>query len=285
LNELKVSKLAIGTFSIEFAETKGFEPNLKIETAGGLFDLRNQPGVPIERSGKETLLAQIKQGGNRDFAIFDLGKGKNWLSTRLFLFTIVLADLFSLRRIIFLYTKGDVSNYYLGTAEPKDIRSAFSKVYPWLDDAFADAYIETWKHLSNNQVTSKNSIFGSINDVNANFIIHGFLKKVQVKTDNITSEKLSINLDSWTNLKDERWEHGEWMTHNKLEDILDGALDKSSILESDLTMTNEKQLLYILSSRGQYIPILEEDRRFEKGKIIDKFAVAIESFKQILLKS
>ena len=91
-----------------------------------------------------------------------------------------------------------------------------------------------------------------------------------------------ISVDStlrseWTSLK-RKWEHAEWMTVNRVEEILGQDLGKLSfITESDLrSRPKEQQIRLILSSAGRYVAVVDQDRRFQQRKMIDKNSVVME---------
>jgi hypothetical protein len=286
IKELKVSKLSVGPVSVELAEAKGFEPDLTTESYSFDFDLRHELGTLVAESENPAMWKLIEQADTKDFAIFDLGSGKNWLSSRLFLFTIVLHHLYHLKSIVFLSTKDGVSNHFLGIAEPEQVRYALGKRYDWFENAIGKAYEASWKMYHGH--------FGYIDTGNAKSLVENFLEAVQLSKEDWEKSRLKSSVDEsqWTLLKQkkgdteetEKWEHSDWVTPEKLEDILGDALDKSSwIAESELrAKSREGQVLAILSHTGHYVVVLDEGRRFDKGRVIDRVGLALESLQHLL---
>jgi hypothetical protein len=171
---LRISKVSFGPVSIELAVTTGIKPNLVVDTASGSFDLRNETGIPVESSDKETIIEQIKHGSQKDFAIFDLGNGKDWLSSRLFLFTIVLQDLYELKSIVFVGMRNGIANHFLGVIKPRDVRHALAKKYPWLENNFGNAYVSKWQQKG--YFGQTRNIFGSLDQANAIEVVINFLR-------------------------------------------------------------------------------------------------------------
>jgi hypothetical protein len=254
---------------VEFAETRVSKPNLVVDTGFGLVDLRSEPGINLAGDSTKTLLEQIQQGQSKGFAIFDLGNGTAWLSSRLFLFTIILQNIYELKAIVFVYTQDGIPDRFVGITEPERLRFAIAKRCPWLESAFAEAYISTWQYNKGIK-----QIFGGIDQSNATNIIYNFVQKVQSNTVDNVDSTLS---GEWTSLKG-KWEHAEWMTVNRVEEILGQDLDKlSCITESDLrSRPKEEQIRLILSSAGRYVAVVDQDGRFQQRKMIDKNSVVME---------
>ena len=91
-------------------------------------------------SDRSELPKLLSGDGDYDYAVFDLGDGWRWLTSRLFIFATMLERMRGLRCCVFFESSGRVSKRFLGTAEPAAVRWAFAHRYPWLNPAFADAY-------------------------------------------------------------------------------------------------------------------------------------------------
>jgi hypothetical protein len=81
-----------------------------------------------------------------EYAVIDLGNGNQWISSRLFIFAVLLKRMTGLRQFVFIGTQNGVTGRFLGMASPDDVRWALARRYPWLECAYAYAY--TW-HVAN----------------------------------------------------------------------------------------------------------------------------------------
>jgi hypothetical protein len=78
--------------------------------------------------------------GRADYAIIDLGEGQNWLTTRLFLFAILMRRVRDLKTFVFLETRAGLKNRYLGLRSPDAVRWLIAREFPWMEVAFAKSY-------------------------------------------------------------------------------------------------------------------------------------------------
>jgi hypothetical protein len=261
----RINKFSVGPVSLELAETKGFEP----KWAGrGLTDdvsLTNISGsyLPI-------LLNEMLEQTPMDYAIFDIGNGNQWLTSRLFIFTIMLHRTRALKRIVFVDTHNQIRRHFVGIAEPTHVRFALSTRYPWLEKAFAE---ECAKFSPN--ITSKN---GAMEQYGTENLIREFFinPNIQQPIPPPGQEK------KWVKLKDSNaWEHAEFLDIGKLEDILKDILDRSWISKTDLKgKSNQEQIIMILYMKKPFVAIVDEDRRFEK--LVDREKLTQEILEQVL---
>jgi hypothetical protein len=82
----RIRSLSIGPFSIDLAEAKGFEPKWKGQ---GPMDVR-QSDIRPQKDSRAELIKLLEDVSLADYVIFDLGNGEEWLSSRLYLFTVIL---------------------------------------------------------------------------------------------------------------------------------------------------------------------------------------------------
>jgi hypothetical protein len=131
----RVQGLTLGPVSFQFATATGLE----ITFASEPVDLGNssalEAGKFIGGSGSENLLAFL-DGPELDFVVFDLGDGDKWLTSRMYLFTVVLRQKRNLKWIVFVQKALDGKrNYFLGSVDPVVLASSLNHSYPWLDQS------------------------------------------------------------------------------------------------------------------------------------------------------
>lgn len=91
-------------------------------------------------STAKTFLAQLTDERTGDYAEINLGTGREWLTSRLFIMAIVFARMKGIECFVFVETSGAVRKRFVGWAEPAKIRGAVAQRYLWLERAYADAY-------------------------------------------------------------------------------------------------------------------------------------------------
>ena len=91
-------------------------------------------------SSLQALLEQVGADTTYDFVEIDLGEGKEWVTSRLFIFAIILERLLNLQCFVFLETRNGAPTQFIGIASPDEVRWRLACKYPWLEEAFAKAY-------------------------------------------------------------------------------------------------------------------------------------------------
>ncbi len=96
---------------------------------------------PAPRSGEPSLLELAKASAPADYIIIDLREGRAWLTSRLYLFAVVLPPVLALRCFVFIGTRGPVPRYFLGLASPESVARALERRYSWLRQAMFEAHL------------------------------------------------------------------------------------------------------------------------------------------------
>jgi hypothetical protein len=86
------------------------------------------------------LLSPLHSGG---YVIIDLGTGRNWLTSRLFLFAAMLSRAKRIRSFVFLETSGTYRDAYVGSMFPDRIRLIMANTCPWFERAYGNAYFRS----------------------------------------------------------------------------------------------------------------------------------------------
>lgn len=98
------------------------------------------PYLLVNDSTKSTLLRLLKEPGFRDYVVVNLGEGDQWITSRLFIFAIMLQRIKQIRCFVFL--EGSRPRF-IGAAKPDQVRWALAKEQPWLEKAFVDAVVQS----------------------------------------------------------------------------------------------------------------------------------------------
>jgi len=246
------------------------KPKWTLDIAGGISNLVSL--LPA-------LLAQIQDSYVVDYAIFDLGDGDKWLSTRLYLFTLLLHRIRRVRTILFVDKDQGIQNHFVGLAAPVEVQYALAKRYPWLERAFA----RTYANLPDVKITTA---YGSIDPSSAKKFAQDFLDDEEIRRDMGPGQP-----GEWVGLGSPgpitKWEHADWLNTSEVVKILGKVLDRSQVGEQDLHERSQvgEQDLYgieltkdqvklILSSKGEFLALVDQVGRFKalinKKRLEDK---------------
>ena len=108
-----------------------------------LEDIQHEPSPAQIHDSSRILFQQVQYNTPADYAVIDLGEGREWLTTRLFIGAVMLRRMRGLECFVFLETAMNVDRRFVAVADARQLRWALARRYPWLEVAFARAYAET----------------------------------------------------------------------------------------------------------------------------------------------
>jgi hypothetical protein len=170
-----LSKVSLpGGFAFELVKTT----ELKTDWTGpGGQDLRNTVAIGQFASDARDALSLLQPQASTqpaDYAVFVLGSGKQWLTSRLHLFSMVLRRMHGLRHCVFVYDIDDVSGRYLGSAKADAVRWSMAIRYPHLEQAACKALLELGDL---HRITSS---AGALDTQSATTFINNYLAAIQI---------------------------------------------------------------------------------------------------------
>ena len=157
-----------------------------------------QESVITSSSYVMDLLNKIQEAGPADYAVIDIKTGNSWLTTRLFLFAILLQRMQALRTFVFVDTRGRISRRFVGVAAPEIVRWRLAREYPWLERAFAQAYCSI-------QSPNIQSDSGALEPFVAGRLVEEFMRQPEIQGPERGPG------DDWVQLPPNIWEHARWV--------------------------------------------------------------------------
>ena len=260
----RISKLEFVGVSLDLAKAAAFVP----EWAGsaGALDLRQKAtSIQVNDSTAMTFRTQLMEEGTADYAEVRLGSDQEWLTSRLYIMAIVFARVKGIQCFVFLETAGDVRKRCLGWAEPEKVRWALARRYPWLEQAYSEAYSGILTRQNAFVVTNQGKLGYqlSTNDPGPSIeLVREFLQRVQAPPIPTATPDTShrVLIDASTNT----YEHASWITSGQLEDLLGSDLSRSGVHSSELRSKNARgQVRMFLSLPERFQAVKGDDQRFE----------------------
>lgn len=260
----RVRKLELPGFSLELAVAKPFIPDWSGSPSA--LDLRHSAtAIEVNDSTARTFLTQLTEEGTADYAEVNLGSGQEWLTSRLFIMSIVFARMKGIRCFVFVETSGTVRRRYVGSAAPATIRWALARRYPWMELAYAEAYATI---LSEQQpvIVSNQGRLGSQyspTDPGSSIdLLKEFLQRIQASPAPPVARESGewALLDAATNT----YEHAGWITSEGLDQMLARDFNTAALRSSELrSKTASEQLRTLLSVHEPFVAVTTDDQRFE----------------------
>ena len=128
----RLSKVGFpGGMSIELVPVKG---------GGGPSDLLAYAGnilLSAPPSGESALQRMVAQVSPGDYLVIRLGDGKEWITSRLFLFAVILRKTKGLKFVVFTEESQGARNRYLGSVAVDALRWILGERYPWLETTYS----------------------------------------------------------------------------------------------------------------------------------------------------
>ncbi len=260
----RLTKLEFAGISLELAKAQEFSPNW---VADGALDLRQKAAaIMVNDSYAGNFISQLKAGGSADYVIVNLGQGKEWFASRLYILAIIFEKMKGIKGVVFLETTTATREKFIGWAGPQEVRWALVQRFPWLETAYAEAYSNI---ILNASVVSNKGKLGYSHDQNnpspSIDLLQKFLEKIQAPPGNPPlpeKEKEWITLCSDDPIKIQ--EHTQWLNAENLENILREALIKESIKsENQGSLNIDNQVKRCLMQSHEFIAVVKDNYRFD----------------------
>jgi hypothetical protein len=259
----RATKVSLAWFSLELAQIPEVKPVWTVNYGSGSADVREAAGSNIFDSYADTLLQSIEGPGSLDFAVVDLGRGDKWLSSRLFLFAVLLRRMRGLRRLVFVQATDVADQVFVACADPEGVRWALAQRYPWLEVAFAAAYRDI---LAMDPRSTVGPVImseqGALNRGQAGWFARQLLAGLQQPFTVPEPDKP----EEWVNLEPKLpgeqlfRERAEWMTTDDVREILKGVRDSRNTVEINPTWSNEERVKAVLRAQGDFVVMLDGPR-------------------------
>jgi hypothetical protein len=256
----RATKLSVFNLSVELSTIPEFAPAW---SGPHLSDVRQLSSADEFSSGAMALFEQIRAEGSSDYAVIDLGKGQQWLTSRLFIFAIMLERMRGLRCLVFVEETGNVRRRFLGSASPNDVRWALARRYSYLETAFLKACSEK----ENLEIRSPQ---GALDPWVATEVVNAFLKQIQ-------SDLLPPDADpeDWITIGQRAlWERARWIDGGRFERLFRDILLESWVKESPDASPSER-VRAILRRPGSVVAVVDGECRFKS--LVDRMALLEEA--------
>jgi hypothetical protein len=218
-------------------------------------------------SAKTTLLKMLRDPGTREYVVINLGAGKEWISSRLFIFALMLQRMKAIRAIVFL--DGSVPKF-LGVANPDTVRWALAQDQPWLEQAYLNAYASSIFYMPGASfVVSK---YGALDPQVAENVVRNFLQNVRANAPAgaIPGPVFPPETREWVVLGSST-EYGTWLTGAELQKLIGDGFHKETIVASSDRKTEAK---FLLQCTTQYVARVNNNGEFlslvDRGAFVDE---------------
>jgi hypothetical protein len=131
----RVTKLSVFKVELELV------PAATAASGPLLDDLRTATTSAAISDSSRTMLEQLQSQTPADFAEINLGTGKEWLTSRLYIAAVMLERMRAIQVLVFVERTQTSNRRIVAVVPVREFRWALARRYPWLEAAFFRAYI------------------------------------------------------------------------------------------------------------------------------------------------
>jgi hypothetical protein len=237
-----------------------------------LGDLRSAAPA-LADSAASTMFEQLAAEDPAPHLLVDLGEGREWLSSRLYLFAVMLASMRRTRTLVFVETLNGLRGRFVGLATTVQVHYALARTYPWLEADYANAYATAttnWRSQSapQNREPFVLDHYGRLSQGVAQPIVSLFLTNIKIRppAGNVLPAEWLDETVNGVPLN----EHAHWLKGSDVERILGAALERwAYITETMPRSPSEIAAATVRMSGHDSVALVDDQHRF-KGVIVDR---------------
>lgn len=296
----RISSLTAAGVTLEFAAVEPVAETLRV-----LDEIKEPSSTgPPPPSGIRSLLELVAASPPADYLVIDLRDGLAWLTSRLYLFAVVLSPVLALRCFVFVGTRNLVPRYFLGLASPESVARTLERRYPWLQTAMVEAQLQpliggqapnryvSWSPDGDTEAAVKRLIQGpatvrwdlpqaeALGEIVRALVspidlfqpgqietfVNRFLENPKLRR----PHNMTALDDDWVHL-DTADEHAHWIKDERhLLDLIGGDLRREQVVVNSTTH-DEVLEKTVLRRRGNFVAVTDPEGRF--NQLIDRIAL------------
>lgn len=215
----------------------------------------SDPVIITNDSMKTTLLRMLRDPSQREYIVINLGEGQEWVTSRLFIFTIMLRTMKAVRCIVFL--EGSVPKF-LGIARPDRIRWALAQGQPCLEKAYLTALTQSIQSQPEPFVNNEGALDSQI----AENAIRAFIREVGPNSTACAGAQPPKG-KQWAKLGN-NIEYGTWLSGVDVQQLIGAELYKDAVSEAAEHATEAKALLQLtapwvarVKTTGEFLSLID----------------------------
>jgi hypothetical protein len=194
-----------------------------------------------------------------EYALIDLGDGNQWITSRLFIFAVILQRMKALKCIVFARSLPSGGRHFIGCASPDNVRWSLATNQPWLESAFGFAYSQAFPAFGPAPVITSpiTRVDGSIEPFVAQQIISTFIASLKDYTGTI----IKPDPLNWVTLKSGT-EHATWLNELEVQRLIGVYLWRDAIKARTDDSPDQKRLEVkaVVRKSAPYVAILKDDQ-------------------------
>jgi hypothetical protein len=246
----RTTKLSLGFVALELAE------GARSWSGAALNEIREIASHAPVGDSSSALVASMSDPTPADYVVIDLGEGREWLTSRLFVVATLVARVRGIHAIVF--TVPDVLGHkFIGTASVVDLKVGLSRKYPWLELAYAEAWGLAFNVSAHDfDPYQANAVFQDpVDPSTAIQLLRHFKNAIQHRS------LPAPTSSGWELIGQDIWERADWVTPSLIAELLKRGLVRSGVVR-DLDASSDQFARRLLRAEGDFVAIVEPNGVF-----------------------
>jgi hypothetical protein len=272
----RITKLSV--FKVEFE----LVPAATAAASPLLDDIRTATTPAAISDSSRAMLEQLQSQTPANFAEINIGIGDEWLTSRLYIAALMLQRMRGVEALVFLERTCTTDRHFVAVVSVNDLRWALAQRYPWLEAAFARAYVASFPWppsamgmppvgaawLPDPRTMSAAPPFivsptGAIESSRARQITATFIESLQSPVMPQLGATLPADDSEWTTFRSATRERALWVTRELLEALVPrDALGLWTDAARDTPRARRTRA--VLRRAAPFVAVVDEDRGFTR---------------------
>ncbi|MBN3760752.1 hypothetical protein [Burkholderia sp. Ac-20365] len=256
----RVNKLSAFKIEVELASASA-------PTYAPLLDyIRTGTSIAPLADSSSTLIDQLKSTEPADFAVIYIGDGKQWITSRLFLASVMMERMRSVKVFVFVERAAQTDRHFVAVISVRELRWLLAMRYPWLQVALVKAEADTLQYddPATSDVKRITTNTGAIETYSAQQLADNFMKAIQRPIQDDAEQGIvgaaAVPPRGWTKLETYE-ERARWVTRAFLTSFLPSdAFEAAAKIPSEYSRARRARAL--LRCRAPFVALIDDDRRF-----------------------
>lgn len=272
----RIKSFSVAGVAIELAT----QPAQSLFLKEAAVDIRHAgTGNDVNDSTLRSFYEQIDSRTPLEFAVVDLGEGREWLTSRLYILSVILRRMRGMQAVVFVDTAKDVRDHFVGVCASDVVHWRLARAYPKLEAALAASESTVWSQLDAMRsqsppppppIDDDHGRFTSSD--NAAELLRGFLAAIQAPLLPPPNDP-----GPWEQLDQGVFEHAEWLNAPLVETLLAGALDVTAMTFEQFQLADRStRVRIVVEHQGSWLPLVRTDGRFhgliDRTRVIQSLA-------------
>ena len=262
----RIKSVSFAGFSLELADG-GAAPmyaaktDIDFRSAGTQHDVND--------SNLRSFLEQIGSRERMPYAVVDLGGGREWLTSRLFVLAVIMKRMRGMRAVVFVESRDAKPRSFLGVVRAEHIRWRLARWYPHFEAALVLGEQRAWGGPVPPAALQGAQLRQRIDNDEGRFqspdgaaeLLRGFLAALQQNVPPPQQDR-----ENWQELATPgaiTFEYSQWLTSDLADRLFGELMQRNAIEQRDLAKLDDAGRMRLLAEHtGEWIAVLR-DREFQ----------------------